>query len=212
MAFLELLVQSLFMGVGTYLVGSIPVSLSKQRSSAITSHSAALSIFSVGLLISTALAVIIPEGVSVLSRSIQSGKEGEREGEVHEHLDSDAEVGGWIGAALVAGFVLMCAKRTADFPSSCNAFSAGSVFINLLDLMHMHITIQVLLKVVSEGMQMTIKTLNRLLQLLLARLCPRKLRTSGEMRAVAAAVIFLAPALKLPRRVALQTTFLPLPL
>ncbi|CAD6576125.1 MAG: hypothetical protein CYPHOPRED_005878 [Cyphobasidiales sp. Tagirdzhanova-0007] len=107
MAFLELLVQSLFMGVGTYLVGSIPVSLSKQRSSAITSHSAALSIFSVGLLISTALAVIIPEGVSVLSRSIQSGKEGEREGEVHEHLDSDAEVGGWIGAALVAGFVLM---------------------------------------------------------------------------------------------------------
>ena len=109
MAIVQLLVQTLLMGGGTYLVGLIPLSLSKQRSSSINANAPAISIFSVGLLISTALSIIIPEGVSVVLRSIQSGKEGEREGEVHEHLeDSSDDIGGWMGAALVAGFVLMC--------------------------------------------------------------------------------------------------------
>lgn len=100
------------MGVGTYLVGVIPLSLSKQRSSFLSSNAAAVSIFSVGLLISTALSIVIPEGVSIVLKSVQSGKEGEREGEVHEHLeDSNDNVGGWIGGALVAGFLLMCLAR-----------------------------------------------------------------------------------------------------
>lgn len=111
MGLVVLLLQSLVMGVGSFFMGSLPLSLSKQRDRQTWMHTHAqlVSTFSVGVLISTALSVVIPEGVSVVLRSVQSGKEGEREGEVHEHLeDSDEDsVGGWIGLALVAGFLLM---------------------------------------------------------------------------------------------------------
>ena len=121
MGLLQLLLQSSLMGVGTYVLGTLPLTLNASKHSQRTGNSsgltwianvlqpAAISTFSVGLLISTALAVIIPEGVGVVLRSLQSGKEGEREGEVHEHLedDHDTEISAWIGVALVAGFVFM---------------------------------------------------------------------------------------------------------
>lgn len=71
--------------------------------------SSAISIYSISLLIGTALAVIIPEGLAIIQRSAANGKEGQREGEVHEHVGdgNDADVGFWIGLALCSGFLLM---------------------------------------------------------------------------------------------------------
>lgn len=68
-----------------------------------------ITVFSVGLIVSTALAVVIPEGVEVLLRSIQTGKEGEGEGEAHEHYQDSEHNGisGYVGLALCSGFLLM---------------------------------------------------------------------------------------------------------
>lgn len=108
MGLIQLIVQSALMAGGTFLLGSAPLaipSLNKPRSTGV----AAISIFSVGLLISTALSVIIPEGMSVVLSSVQNGREGEGEGEVHEHVEDPHEsaIGTWVGAALCAGFLLM---------------------------------------------------------------------------------------------------------
>ena len=105
MALAELLLQSLLMAAGTFAIGMLPLTLAKSRTS--VGSTSGISIFSVGLLVSTSLSVIIPEGVSVLLRSVQNGKEGEGEGEVHEHLGDSEDIGPWIGAALCAGFLLM---------------------------------------------------------------------------------------------------------
>lgn len=106
MALAELLLQSVLMAAGTFAIGMLPLTFSRSRSA--LGNTSGISIFSVGLLISTALAVIIPEGVSVVLRSVQSGKEGEGEGEVHEHSGDSEDIGPWIGAALCSGFLLMC--------------------------------------------------------------------------------------------------------
>jgi hypothetical protein len=82
--------------------------------------SSAVSIYSISLLIGTALAVIIPEGLAIIQRSAANGKEGQREGEVHEHVGdgNDADVGFWIGLALCSGFLLMWVP-----PSSLPSYS-----------------------------------------------------------------------------------------
>lgn len=108
MGLVQLVLQSALMAAGTFLLGSAPLaisSLNKPRSAGVT----AISIFSVGLLISTALSVIIPEGMSVVLSSVQNGREGEGEGEVHEHVEDphESDIGVWVGAALCAGFLLM---------------------------------------------------------------------------------------------------------
>jgi hypothetical protein len=115
MGFMQLLLQSTLMAAGTFALGCAPLSissLSKPRSNASgggSGVSGAISIFSIGLLISTALSVIIPEGMSVVLSSVQNGREGEGEGEVHEHVEDphESDIGVWVGGALCAGFLLM---------------------------------------------------------------------------------------------------------
>lgn len=104
MALGELLLESLLMAAGTYAIGTLPL-FAKSRAS--LGSTSGISIFSVGLLVSTSLSVIIPEGVAVVLKSVQAGKEGEGEGEVHEHTGDTEDIGPWIGAALCAGFLLM---------------------------------------------------------------------------------------------------------
>lgn len=102
-----------------YSHASTPYSLLSTASETWLS-SKSISVFSVGLLVSTAMAVILPEGVAVLWASTQTGREGEREGEVHEHLEDGADEGGvvhlgsWIGLALCSGFLLMWVSTKID--------------------------------------------------------------------------------------------------
>lgn len=124
MGLIQLVLQSALMAAGTFALGSAPLavsSLNKPRSAGV----AAISIFSVGLLISTALSVIIPEGMSVVLSSVQNGKEGEGEGEVHEHVEDphESDIGVWVGAALCAGFLLMCvySELSSEHISMCES-------------------------------------------------------------------------------------------
>ncbi|CAH1263178.1 zinc transporter ZIP9-like [Branchiostoma lanceolatum] len=111
---------SLAMLVGCYVAGSIPlaISLSEQRLKLVT-------VMGAGLLVGTALAVIIPEGVHSLY-SAQTEKHhakmiesvGPRAVKVvntskdfhfhmHEHHDEHGELHQYIGVSLVLGFVFM---------------------------------------------------------------------------------------------------------
>ncbi|GAA5830742.1 hypothetical protein JCM11251_001060 [Rhodosporidiobolus azoricus] len=73
-------------------------------------HVAAVSQASVGVLVGAALAVILPEGVAAVFEAAEHGDEGgharqggeDRSGDGHAHGNA-----GWIGAALLAGFILM---------------------------------------------------------------------------------------------------------
>lgn len=62
----------------------------------------AISLLSCGILPGAALSVVIPEGVSALFRAT---KDARKDGHGHGHDEEDLTA--WIGAAMLAGFLLM---------------------------------------------------------------------------------------------------------
>lgn len=95
--------------VGSYLAGNIPLimSLSEEKLKNV-------SIFGAGLLVGTALTVIIPEGIRSLydERSLEEAVKGHGTSsglsvEEHKHEHSNDEHSGTIGLSLVLGFVFM---------------------------------------------------------------------------------------------------------
>lgn len=92
MGFLQLLLLSSLMFLSTLLASFAPIFLDLSRAKLDI-----VSTFSNGILIGSALSIVIPEGVAAVYGSIHSGSNhGEEE-----------EVSGWIGMALLAGFILM---------------------------------------------------------------------------------------------------------
>lgn len=96
---------SLAMLIGCYLAGSIPLSISLSEG-----KTRMITVLGAGLLVGTALAVIIPEGIHSLFAEIKEGHEEEKrevvEGHEHHH-SSVEEAHHLIGVALVLGFVFM---------------------------------------------------------------------------------------------------------
>lgn len=103
-----LILLTIVMLIGSYLAGSIPlvVHLSDEKLKVVT-------VFGAGLLVGTALTVIIPEGIRALyssdvqhlmvsSQSPNNGKTPE-----HNHEDDEPEHSATIGLSLVLGFVFM---------------------------------------------------------------------------------------------------------
>ncbi|XP_059481277.1 zinc transporter ZIP9 [Neocloeon triangulifer] len=102
----KLVFLSLLMLVGSYLSGSIPLTMSLSQESL-----QMVSVLGAGLLVGTALSVIIPEGVRSLL-SVPHAHEGNHEGSggvvnLNEHSDEGADVHSLIGVSLVLGFVFM---------------------------------------------------------------------------------------------------------
>lgn len=124
-----LILLSLAMLIGCYLAGSVPLAftMSEEKLKLVT-------VLGAGLLVGTALAVIIPEGVhallfppehahhpvakgaETLSRTLKAAandalaadKIGEDAHDAHDHdHDHGTELHSWIGVALVLGFVFM---------------------------------------------------------------------------------------------------------
>jgi len=99
------LVMSLVMLLGSYIAGSIPLffSLSEEKLQLV-------SVMGAGLLVGTALSVIIPEGMQTLNMaySIKEGHHGEGTQE-SDHADQheDNPVPHIIGVSLVLGFIFM---------------------------------------------------------------------------------------------------------
>jgi zinc transporter 9 len=60
-----------------------------------------VSTYSTGLLVGAALSIVIPEGVSAVFESTEGGGTSETN---HRHDEGSS---GWIGASLLAGFILM---------------------------------------------------------------------------------------------------------
>lgn len=106
-----LLLLSLAMLVGCYLAGSVPltISLSEDKLRLIT-------VLGAGLLVGTALAVIIPEGVHTMyttehghahvKKSLEAAA-GVETGHEDKHDEDMVELHSWIGIALVLGFIFM---------------------------------------------------------------------------------------------------------
>lgn len=103
-----LILLTIVMLIGSYLAGSIPlvVHLSDEKLKVVT-------VFGAGLLVGTALTVIIPEGIRALyssdvqhlmvsSQSPNNGKVSE-----HNHNDDEPEHSFTIGLSLVLGFIFM---------------------------------------------------------------------------------------------------------
>ncbi|BGP15800.1 hypothetical protein JCM10213_005718 [Rhodosporidiobolus nylandii] len=96
MPFLRLFCLAVALFFGTALFAFLPLHI-KLSARAVTS----VNLFSVGLLVGAALTIVIPEGVAaVFEASEHGGEEGEGDGRHHGNA-------GWIGAALLAGFILM---------------------------------------------------------------------------------------------------------
>lgn len=100
-----LILLSIVMLVGSFLAGSIPlvVSMSEAKLQLV-------SVFGAGLLVGTALTVIIPEGIhSLLSSTVQPPKHSSPHGTEHVviELKDPQDVFGVIGVSLVFGFVVM---------------------------------------------------------------------------------------------------------
>ena len=113
MGLLGLLVESLLMAVATYSCALCPLMLAGERGhrSILGLDIDAVSTLSVGMLVSTAFSIVLPEGIAVLLRSLSARSVDEQDGGVHEHLDDSADhqsgLAGYVGIALCAGFVLM---------------------------------------------------------------------------------------------------------
>lgn len=108
-----LILLSLAMLIGCYIAGIIPLSitLSEDKLKSVT-------VFGAGLLVGTALAVIIPEGINAMytsgdhdhhheSHSKESEKHTATGHEHHEHHHSMMDVHSLIGVTLVSGFIFM---------------------------------------------------------------------------------------------------------
>ncbi|XP_061174385.1 zinc transporter ZIP9-like isoform X2 [Saccostrea echinata] len=110
-----LILLSLAMLIGCYVAGMIPLSitLSEDKLKSVT-------VFGAGLLVGTALAVIIPEGINAMytsgdhghthhheSSSKETEKHSATEHGHHEHHHTTADVHSLIGITLVAGFIFM---------------------------------------------------------------------------------------------------------
>lgn len=105
--------MSLSMLIGCYIAGIIPLSitLSEDKLKSVT-------VFGAGLLVGTALAVIIPEGINAMytsgdhshhheSHSKETEKHTATGHEHHEHHHSTMDVHSLIGITLVSGFIFM---------------------------------------------------------------------------------------------------------
>lgn len=111
-----LILLSLAMLIGCYIAGIIPLSitLSEDKLKSVT-------VFGAGLLVGTALAVIIPEGINAMytsgdhdhshdhheSHSKETDKHTATGHEHHEHHHSTTDVHSLIGVTLVSGFIFM---------------------------------------------------------------------------------------------------------
>lgn len=108
-----LILLSLSMLIGCYIAGIIPLSitLSEDKLKSVT-------VFGAGLLVGTALAVIIPEGINAMytsgdhshhheSHSKETEKHTATGHEHHEHHHSTMDVHSLIGITLVSGFIFM---------------------------------------------------------------------------------------------------------
>jgi len=101
---LNILIFSLVMLFGSYLSGSIPLfmSLSEEKLQLV-------SVMGAGLLVGTALSVIIPEGMETLNMAYRQKSEGHGE-HGHDHGGEDHQdnpVPHLIGVSLVLGFIFM---------------------------------------------------------------------------------------------------------
>lgn len=110
-----LILLSLAMLIGCYIAGIIPLSItfSEDKLKSVT-------VFGAGLLVGTALAVIIPEGINAMytsgdhdhshhheSHSKETDKHTATGQEHHEHHHSTTDVHSLIGVTLVSGFIFM---------------------------------------------------------------------------------------------------------
>lgn len=96
--------------IGSYLAGSIPlvVTLSDEKLKVVT-------VFGAGLLVGTALTVIIPEGIRalyssdvVVAKIVHSiSSQSPNSNSIHSHSEEGAEHSSTIGLSLVLGFVFM---------------------------------------------------------------------------------------------------------
>ena len=93
MGLYRLVVLSLLMLISTLLASFAPLHFNFSPTSLDR-----VSTYSTGLLVGAALTVVIPEGVAAVFESI------EHSGESHQHGGGSS---GWIGASLLAGFILM---------------------------------------------------------------------------------------------------------
>jgi len=96
MAFLQLLVLVSVMFLSTFIIGSLPLSLSAALAPA-RFHQ--VSIFSIGLLIGAALTIVIPEGIDTIYSSTPPQDFHDPHPSHHHHSA--------VGLALMAGFLLM---------------------------------------------------------------------------------------------------------
>ncbi|MBW0504394.1 hypothetical protein O181_044109 [Austropuccinia psidii MF-1] len=103
MPFIQLAILSSIMFITTFLIGSLPLSLSNNLNP-IRFHQ--LSIFGVGLLVGAALSIVIPEGIDAIYNSDptidpSSSSISQIHHRAHYHHNSQ------VGLTLMAGFILM---------------------------------------------------------------------------------------------------------
>lgn len=124
MGFLRLLVLSTLMLGSTLLASFFPLyyhfSPSRLR---------LISIFSTGLLIGSALGIIIPEGVEAVYGSRPEAPD------AHEHGHDHSEMASWVGAGLLAGFLVML-DRASDAPVMTNTGISSTRIIPTRTLRH----------------------------------------------------------------------------
>ncbi|KAA1101283.1 hypothetical protein PGT21_015529 [Puccinia graminis f. sp. tritici] len=111
MAFLQLFILVTVMFISTFILGSLPLSLSTTLS---PTRFHQLSIFSVGLLIGAALTIVIPEGIDTIYSSSEASSSGLRANQtdtspqpIISHEPQLRHHHTTIGLALMGGFMLM---------------------------------------------------------------------------------------------------------